>query len=370
MNNNSYNDINKEDNRAQARKLSEIGAVLYSVAATLMFMLGTLCMRTDGEGALCCFFIPVLYTIGSYLIVALLVQGRGALFIASALSSVLCGYVISENILHSALCLVVFVLAYAVFISTREKRFGFVGNICLSSVFYALCFMLMLCVLLYEKYSEVSMEMLLRAYESFTEVISAEPRAALQVIIETEGEEAARLAETYKSMLSTLDEMLDVMLYSVPSLFASICVICGFFSVFAIKKHRRMLQLTDTIGAFEITVFSAVFYIIAQLIILFIDPITPIGITLITISSPLELGLALSGVLFGMAWLKKNNKGRGYYVAAVAVLVIMPSMAVTILAYLGAYSTVLVYRFRRMLERAIESNRDDRHDNDDDDPND
>ena len=131
-----------------------------------------------------------------------------------------------------------------------------------------------------------------------------------------------------------------------------------------------MLQLPDTIGAFEITVFSAVFYIIAQLIILFIDPITPIGITLITISSPLELGLALSGVLFGMAWLKKNNKGRGYYVAAVAVLVIMPSMAVTILAYLGAYSTVLVYRFRRMLERAIESNRDNRHDNDDDDPND
>lgn len=365
MNNNSYNDINKEDGRGQARMLSGIGAVLYSVAATVLFMLGALCMRTDGEGALACFLIPVLYIAGSYLTEALLVQGRAALVIASALSSVLCGYVLSANMLHSLLCLTAFAGAWAVYISTQKKRFGFVGNICLSSVFYALGFTLMLCVLLYEKYSDVSMDTLMRAYESFTEVICAEPRAALDIILQTEGEEAARLAESYKVMLSTLDEMLELMVYSVPSLFASICVIGGFFTVFAAKKHRRMLGLPDTVGAYAITVFSSVFYIATKLIVLFIDPITPVGITLITISAPLELGLALSGVLFGMAWLKKNNKGRGYYVAAIAVFVMMPSLSVTLLAYLGAYSTVLVYRFRRMIEKAVRGNRDgDGHDND------
>ena len=187
MNNNSYNDINRKNDRVPPRKLSEIGAVLYSVAATLLFMLGTLCMRTDGEGALACFLIPVLYIVGSYLTAALLVQGRSVLVIASTVSSVLCGYVLSGNILHSLFCLVAVAGACAVYLSTREKRFGFVGNICLSSVFYALSFILALCVLLYEKYSEISMKTLVGAYESFCEVICAEPRAALDVILQTEG---------------------------------------------------------------------------------------------------------------------------------------------------------------------------------------
>lgn len=370
MNNNSYNDINRDGGRAQTKMLSGIGAVLYSVAATVLFMLGALCMRTDGEGALSCFLIPVLYIAGSYLSTALLVQGRGALFIASAVSSVLCGYVLTSNILHSILCLTAFAGACAVYLATRKKYFGFVGCICLSAVFYALGFIIILCVLLYEKYSAVSMETLLRAYESFTEVMCAEPRAALDAIMQTEGEEAARMAESYKKMLSLLDEMLDLMVYTVPSMFVTVCAAGGFFTVVAAKKHRRMLGLPDTVGAFEITVFSALLFIIAKLVVMFIDPITPIGITLITVLAPLELGLAVSGALFGMAWLKKNNKGRGYYIAAIAVFVLMPSQAVTLLAFLGAYSTVLVYRFRRMIEKAVKGGGDGNdHDNDDDSDN-
>ncbi len=374
MKDNSFNEKYGGGQGGQAKMLSGVGAVLYSVASTVLFMLGTLCMRTDGEQALSCFLIPVLFIAGSYLAVALLVQGRMPLFIAAAASSVLCGYVLSANILHSLMCLCAFAGAFAVYTATKKKSFGFVGNICLSAVFYALTFLLTLGVLLYEKYSEIGMDTLLRAYDSFCEVLCSEPRAVLEEMKQIEGESAEQLAESYSQMISTLEQMLELMVYTVPSMLVSVCVIGGFFTVAAVKRHRRMLELPDTVGAFEITVFSAVFFVATKLVVIFIDPITPVGITLITVLAPLELGLAVSGVLFGVAWLKKNNKGKLYYLIAAALLVLMPSYAVSILAFLGAYSTVLVYRFRRMIEKAVRGsmhggNKDDDKNDDNDDEN-
>lgn len=352
-----YN-INNQHNgarhsRGEARALSPIGGVIYSVIAAAAFMIGAACMRTDGAAALYCFYIPILYIAGTYMLVALLVQDRLALFLASALSSVLCGYVITGALLHSVLCLIAYVGAYMLYRATRERHFTFTGNICLSAAFYATVFIAILCSLCYEKYGALGADVFIHAYDTFTEVMMEGPRETLALMQSTGGEEYAAAVQSYAELLETLDQLLDLLLYSVPAIFMSICAIGGFITVFAAKKHRRLLCLPDTVGPYSITVTSSVIYIAAKLLMMFVDPITPIGIAVATVCSPLELGLALSGVIFGIAWVKKNRKGRGYYIGAIILFVIAPGLSVTLFAYLGAYSTVLVYRVRRMLERAM-----------------
>ena len=336
----------------EARSLSQIGAVLYSVLSTVAFMLGAVCMRTDGAAALYCFYIPILYIAGTYMSVALLVHDRLALYLASAVSSVLCGFVLTGELLHSVLCLTAYVGAYVIYRATRERHFTFSGNICLSAACYGVSFLLILCSLCYEKYGAVSAQTLVHAYETFTEVMMTEPRATLG-LIQDQGEEFAAMADTYGQLLGTLDQLLDLLLYSVPSIFICICAIGGFITVISAKRHRRMLCLPDTVGHYGITVTSAVIYIAAKILMIFVDPMTPLGITVVTVCAPLELGLALCGVLFGIAWVKKNRKSRGYYVGAIILMCVLPGLCTTLFAYLGAYSTVLVYRVRRMLERAI-----------------
>ncbi len=341
------------DGCASSRSLSPIGGVIYSVLSTVAFMLSALCMRTDGMQALYCFYIPILYIAGSYLLVALLVHDRLAFFLSSAVSSVLCGYVLTVELLYSVLCLTAYVGAYAVYRATRERRFSFSGNICLSAVCYSISFLVILFSLCYEKYGTISAQTFVHAYDAFTEVIMTEPRATLGMIENMQGEEYAAAAQTHRQLLSALESALDLMLYSVPSIFICICAIGGFITVISAKKNRRMLCLPDTVGPYSITVTSAVVYISAKLLMLFADTVTPIGITIVTVCAPLELGLALSGVLFGIAWIKKNQKSRAYYIVAIVLICTVPSLCTTLLAYLGAYSTVLVYRMRRILESAI-----------------
>ena len=131
----------------------------------------------------------------------------------------------------------------------------------------------------------------------------------------------------------------------------SASAVCGFVCVFSVKRHRRMAALEDTVGAFELSTISAVLYIVLKLIVLFIDPITPVGIAIVSINAPIELGLALYGAMYGVKWIKKNGKSQMYYVIPIMIAVMLPSVCVSLLAYLGAYRTVFLDRLRRLSQK-------------------
>ncbi len=332
----------------QKRMLSGIGAAAYSVAAALLLVICVYCMRTDAQQAILCLLIPFLYMGAGYLISALLVQGRAVFALACAAAGVLGGYVLVLDPVRAVLCLGAFVSPVCVYFSTKKKRLTFSGNICLSACGIAFSLVCVLCVLSYKKYGEFGIDAFVRAYGSLCEIILREPKATLEYLRANGTEELGEMTEYYAALVKTLEELLSVMLYSVPSLFINICAIGGFITVLAAKKHRAMLGLSDTVGAWGISVIGSVLFVILSVLSIFADPLTPIGLAVVTVSAPLELGLAVSGVLFFVEWTKKNGKGPFYYIALAALFVLIPSLCIMTLAYIGAYRTVFLYRMKKI----------------------
>ena len=331
--------------------LSGIGGVIYATIVTVLSVLTTLCLETDGERALLCLFVCILFFAAAYFTLALLIHDKLPLVIASYIVSIAGSFILTSDPARSVMCTGAYVTAIAVWLFTRKKLLSYTGNICLAASFGAWFFVVMLCTLAYRKYGSFGLDSLVRAYESFCEVILREPRATVLLLEAEATEEMAGFISNYKSLVATLEELLSLMIYSVPSLFLSICSVGGFAVVFGAKRHRAMAGLEDTVGRFEISVVSAVLFVVANLLTLFIDPITPIGIALITVRAPLELGLAFSGLIYGISWIRKNNKNQMYYVIVVIIAVMMPSVCVALLAYLGAYRIVFLDRLRRLAEK-------------------
>ena len=338
--------------------LSGIGGVIYATIVTALSLLTTLCLQTDGERALLCLLVCVFFFAAAYFTVALLIHEKLPLVIASYIVSIVGSFILTGDPARSVMCTGAYVTAIAVWLFTRKKLLSYTGNICLAASFGAFFFVVMLCTLAYHKYGSFALDSLVRAYESFCEVILREPRATVLLLEAETTEDMAGLVANYKSLVATLEEMLSLMIYSVPSIFLSICAAGGFVVVFGVKRHRSIAGLEDTVGRFEISVVSAVLFVIANLLTLFIDPITPIGIALITVCAPLELGLAFSGLIYGISWIRKNNKSQMYYVIPIIIAVMLPSVFVASLAYLGAYCIVFLDRLRRLAEKKDKEDRD------------
>lgn len=333
------------------RKLSEIGAALYAAAITLLCVLGALCLRTDFETAVWSMLCIVLLPCAAYLCTALLTHGRLMLTLLSAAGSFLLSLIITGDAVRSLTVLVFYVPAVAVWFYCSRYGVTFTGGIVAGGAGVGAALLIILCVLVRVKYGEVSLSSFIRAYESLCEVILSSPRATLALLEAESAVGMEAFIDSYRTLLLTLDEMLGIMLYSIPSIFMSVCAIGGFACVFSYKRHVRMQAQEDRVGRFEMSAVSAVLYIILNLLVLFIDPITPLGIAVITVCSPIELGLALLGGVWGYYWIKKNNKSQAYYVIPILLAVILPSVCITLLAYFGAYRTVFLWRLRRLAEK-------------------
>lgn len=333
------------------RTLSGIGAIIYSVLLCASCILSALCLRTDAAGAVYSLLAVVFFCAGLYVISALLTHGKEKHMLISLVLSFAGAYLLTADILRSLLGVTVFAVPLIISYTTARRRFTYTGNVCIAAAATGGCFILMLCSLAYFKYGELSLGVLVRAYESFCNIILAAPRETLAFFEAEGGEQMAAFTEQYRTLVRTLEELLSVMLYSLPSMFMSVCAICGFVCVFSVKRYRRMAGLEDTVGAFELSSVSAVLYIILNLIALFIDPITPFGIAIVSISAPMELGLALYGAAYGLKWIKKNGKSQMYYVIPIMIAVMLPSVCVSLLAYLGAYRTVFLDRLRRLSQK-------------------
>ena len=357
MNYNSYTNFYPK-NEKEPRTLSSVGSVIYSVVATVLLLVCAFCLRTDGENAMLCILAP-LFTIGaSYFLAALLVHGRMALFVTSALSSVICAYVLCADIFRSLLCLGAFAVALCVYLSTRKKYFTHSGNICLCAAVYAGVFAAMLCVLCIEKYGAVNYETLGRAYDSFKSIVMSVPRESLAQLETGALDVAAEDIEYYRSLVDMLDDLLGITLYVVPSLFLCICAIGGFITVRGVRSNRKMLALPDTVGIYEISSVSAFLFIVFNLLTLFVNLYTPLGIAVFTVCAPLELGLAYAGLVFVLGWLKLHNKGPLFYIVFVLLGLFMTSACIAILAYTGAYRSIYLSKMRKMKEKLNNNNAD------------
>lgn len=334
-----------------ARMLSDVGAALFSVVVTLLCALSAVCLRTDVDGAVYSLLAVVFMLFSVYLVSALLAHGRLLMVCLSAIVTFIAGFILTADVLRAALPLTFYAAPLFVEFAQRKYRLTYTGGVVVGAVAIGTSLVCVLCALVYSKYGEVSLSSVVRAYESFCELILSSPRASLSMLEAEAVDGMESFIDSYRALVLTLDEMLDLMLYSVPSIFMSVCVIGGFICVFSQKRHRRMQALEDTIGPFEMSVVSAVLYIVLNLLMLFVDPITPFGIAVITVCAPIELGLTLLGGVWGYFWVKKNDKSQMYYVIPVLLAVMIPSACITLLAYLGAYRTVFLYRIRRLQER-------------------
>ena len=320
--------------------LSAIGAVIISVIATLLLCASAVCLCTDGENAMLGFFSPALFSAGVCLALILLIHDRKPLFISCACASVLCAFVLCGDAYRSLICLSAFVVCCIFFALTKKKHFTCTGYMLLVSALYAVVFICMAALLCYEKYGEFGIGTLISAYEEISALIMSFPAQMIE-ILESEGAGAyADLIAQYEMISQTLEALLSVMIYLIPAYFFSICGIAGFITVSIARAHRRMLCLEDVFGEFRVSMVSAVVYLVSNLLILFVDPYTPIGITLITISTPLELALAYSGIRFGLMFIKKAKKGAAYYVVPIVIAAVMPTVFITFLAYLGSYRSI------------------------------
>lgn len=337
--------------QCSARMLSDVGAALFSAVVTLLCALSAVCLRTDVEGAVYSLFAVAFMLISVYLISALLTHGRLLIVCLSAIVAFIAGFVLTADLLRAALPLTFYVAPMLAYFIVKKHRLTYTGGVVVGAVAIGTSLVCILCALVYSKYGEVSLSSVVRAYESFCELILSSPRASLSMLEAEAVEGMESFVESYRALVLTLEQMLDVMLYSLPSIFMSVCAIGGFVCIFSQKRHRRMQALEDSIGPFEMSVVSAVLYIVLNLLILFVDPITPLGIAVITVCSPIELGLALLGGVWGYFWIKKNDKSQMYYVIPVLLAVMIPSACISLLAYLGAYRTVFLYRLRRLQEK-------------------
>ena len=344
-------DAHRRDGAADPRQLSGAGALIFAGVVSLLCVAAASCLRTDAQAAVLSLISIPLMLAAVYFCCALLCHGR---YIHLCLSAI-CGVILSLLLVGDMLCALLPICFYlpsiVLWLALRGRRATYTGMIVVSGGVVGAVLLVVFCALVYTKYAEISLSSFVRAYESFCEVILSSPRATLAMLEAEAGEGMQSFIDSYRSLVLTLDEMLDIMLYSVPSLFMSVCAIGGFICVYSYKRNIRMQALEDHVGGFEMSVVSAVLYILLNLLVLFIDPITPLGIALITVSAPIELGLALFGGIWGYYWIKKHNKSQIYYVIAILLAVMMPSVCVSLLAYLGAYNTVLLFRLRRLAEK-------------------
>ena len=348
MNNNTH----YQSNNNNIKTLSATGAVLYSAFVTVLAAVSVLCMRTDPDNAVLCFFVPVFLIGAGYFATALLVHKNTALFCVCAAVSVLACFALTLDILRSLVCLGAFAAALSVHLGSRRKYFTQSGMICLCSVFYAVFLFSALCILCYQKYGSVGVDTFTKAYNSFVSVIMQAPLDTLEIYRELyTSPEYASVIESYEQLTELLRNTLELMLYSVPSLFLCICSIGGFITVRASKRHRKMSGLPDTIGPYRISVTSAAVYIILTLISLFSDGYSALGITVSTVGAVLGLGLAVEGFIFVFSVLKRTQRAQLYTALLIIAVSMMPGLAQSLLALVGVYHSFVLMKMRRDINK-------------------
>lgn len=334
--------------------LSIIGSVLYSFLCVVMSSAASVCMRTDGANAVFTMLVPFFWIASSYFAVALLIHKKYAVLGAGALGAMLLSIIFTSSPALSALSLAPFAAAGAVHVFTQKKYMTQSGIILTAALCHALFLIALICILLYQKYGSVSMESFYRALDSFSNIAMylpniiadiysdyiADPKVA-QTLTEEMLASYMEALDQYKASVAELrQELPKLLISSIPSTFLCICAIGGFITTLGAKKHRKMVGLEDTIGAYGITPISGIVYLIITLAHIFIDPYSAVGITLSAIGAALGLGLALEGLIFMIKVIKRTER-RGLFTSLfIIAAVIFTTPMISMLSFVGAYHTV------------------------------
>ena len=121
MNYNQHQSEYKENR--ERRTLSNTGALIISVIATVLMVACAASLRSDGENALLGIFAPALYCAAVTLLAILLIHSRTSLFFSCGICSVVCVFVLLADAYRALLCLLCAFCAYLFYALTRKKHF-------------------------------------------------------------------------------------------------------------------------------------------------------------------------------------------------------------------------------------------------------
>jgi hypothetical protein len=303
------------------------------------------------------------YSAALCLFSVLLLHKKQNMFFAAGAAAVIGVYLVSFDIYRALICLFGTLCAYLFVFLSEKKRFTCSGYMNLCAVMYGVSFVGMIAVLCFEKYGAFNIDTLISAYDAVGGLLKSAPLEMIEILRENGSEQFESMIEQYTVMAELTEKMFDLLLYVIPAFFLSICALLGFITVNTARAQKQMQGEEDVYGEFSISLVSAVIYLIVNLIGIFADPYTPFGVTLAAVSMPLELALAYVGLRFGILILKKTKKGAAYYVVPIIIAAVMPSVFITLLAYLGAYKSIFYELVRGVV---IIRKKDDGNDSDDD----
>ncbi len=354
----------QRDNAANTKigtTLSNTGSAILAATGALLCILCAVCMRTDAQGAVLSLLIPLFIFSASYILCALAVHKKYTALLVGALATSVAAVIFTAAPLRCAVAVFPFAVGAVIGLLTQEKRLSCTGAVILASCAHALCFIVAFCIMSIEKYGHVGTDTFVSAYESFVDLVMVIPEMNLEMLNSALTDPAYAgivtedVVKEYALLTETLRELLGLFLYKLLPIFLSVCSIGGFITMIAVKRHRRMQSLPDTLGAFEMSVVSAVLYILLTIAMLLVDPYSAIGITIDSVSSVVGLGLALVGIGYLANVIKASDKKTLYTVILVGAAAIFPSILVGILSIVGASNVITRY----VREKIKNANRDE-----------
>ncbi len=336
---------NRQENKEAKRTLSAIGAFFCAAMAVLFCVCLTLSMKSSAEQALYSLLFPAFMFAAGCFASALCVHKRLALFALSAIVSTVASFALTLDIFRSLTCLGAFAVSAFLAWAIGTSRFTQSGVICATAGIYAAFILYGFSVLCFQKYGSVSLEGVLRAFDSLCNIILRRPEEFLTLLQELAATDSAygALITEYQNTLNLLRELILLASYLIAPLFIYICSIGAFITVKTAMKQRRLLSLSNPLGEFSVGVVTAAVYLIIYFAMIFVDSTSALGVTLNTVSAMPMLGLFLVGFMHIRTVIRAHPKKQLFSVLLVLAAIFFTSSVITLLSLLGAYKTVRVY---------------------------
>ena len=342
----------------QKTTLSTAGAFIYAAAAVILCALCSSFLKNTAEEAVLSLLSPLfMFAAGSFMAV-LASHKKNALFYASAVLGVALSFALTLDILRSLVCLGAFFAAFFIARASERACITQTGAILAVIVIYSAFILFGFGVLCYQKYSAINLDTLGRAYDSFCNVLLRAPESVLSQMKELYATDPAyaSLITDYEKTVGLLRQALPMTAYFIPSAFLYICSTGAFITVFLVLKHRRMQGLENHLGAFSVSIVTAVVYLIITVVSIFADPISPLGVTLSTVSAVPSLALALIGAAYMRQRILTSPKKRTFIILSVLVLIFMTGAVLSVLSLIGAYKSIQLYLFQRLKDKFDQNN--------------
>lgn len=334
--------------KKEARRLSHVGAAFLGTVGAICSALAAFCMKTDKDTAMLCLLIPFLYFGSSLLYQGVICHGYKKIYIFSLTATCILSFSLTLDPIKTALSLAASLIPLAILKLTEKPGRRMTETIITASVMWGAILLISLIYLAYQKYGNCTFDTLVHAFGSFKEVVLSAPKETLNYLNETNTSgEYTDFIKNYEQTVTMLDSTVSLLLYSVPALYLNICCIGGFITVIALKYYRKMAHINDTIGIFYTSPITAWMYIALYLISIFVATDSVFGILISTLYAPISIALAYEGLLFIFKMCQKAEKEKRFVIILTVSLLIIPSLALLVLSYAGAYHSIGFYKFTK-----------------------